>query len=53
MAAGGGQAFRRQDRGRGPGNIVPIPGVNTFQADITSESTVEQVKEALGGMRMW
>ena len=29
--------------------IAPIPGVKTFQADITSESTVELVKEALGG----
>ena len=29
--------------------IAPIPGVKTFQADITSESTVDLVKEALGG----
>jgi len=29
--------------------IAPIPGVITFQADITSESTVDLVKEALGG----
>ncbi len=29
--------------------IAPIPGVKTFQADITSESTVNLVKEALGG----
>jgi 23S rRNA (uridine2552-2'-O)-methyltransferase len=29
--------------------IVPIAGVITFQADITRESTVDLVKEALGG----
>ncbi|MDQ1261008.1 MAG: rRNA (uridine2552-2-O)-methyltransferase [Euryarchaeota archaeon] len=29
--------------------IAPIPGVKTFQADITHESTVNLVKEALGG----
>ena len=29
--------------------IAPIPGVKTFQADITHESTVGLVKEALGG----
>ncbi len=29
--------------------ITPIPGVITFRADITAESTVEQVLEALGG----
>jgi len=29
--------------------IAPIPGVVTFQADITHESTVTLVKEALGG----
>jgi 23S rRNA (uridine2552-2'-O)-methyltransferase len=29
--------------------IEPIPGVITFQADITAESTVTLVKEALGG----
>jgi len=26
-----------------------IPGVTTFRADITAESTVDLVKEALGG----
>jgi 23S rRNA (uridine2552-2'-O)-methyltransferase len=30
-------------------DIVPIPGVKTFQADITLDSTVDHVKEALGG----
>ena len=30
-------------------DIVPIPGVKTFPADITHESTVDLVKEALGG----
>jgi len=29
--------------------IAPIPGVITFRADITADSTVELVKEALGG----
>lgn len=29
--------------------IEPVPGVVTFQADITEESTVNLVKEALGG----
>jgi 23S rRNA (uridine2552-2'-O)-methyltransferase len=29
--------------------ITPIPGVITFRADITAESTVDLVKEALGG----
>ena len=29
--------------------IAPIPGVLTFRADITHESTVELVKQALGG----
>jgi 23S rRNA (uridine2552-2'-O)-methyltransferase len=29
--------------------IEPIPGVVTFQADITKESTVELIKEAIGG----
>jgi len=30
-------------------DIIPIPGVITFRADITNESTVDLVKEALGG----
>ena len=29
--------------------ITPIPGVVTFRADITAESTVDLVKEAIGG----
>jgi 23S rRNA (uridine2552-2'-O)-methyltransferase len=29
--------------------ITPIPGVITFRADITAESTVDLVKEAIGG----
>jgi 23S rRNA (uridine2552-2'-O)-methyltransferase len=29
--------------------IEPIPGVVTFRADITEESTVELIKEAIGG----
>jgi 23S rRNA (uridine2552-2'-O)-methyltransferase len=29
--------------------IAPIPGVKTFKADITHDSTVDLVKEALGG----
>ena len=30
-------------------SIAAIPGVKTFQADITAESTVDLVKDALGG----
>jgi len=29
--------------------IAPIPGITTFRADITQESTVDLVKEAIGG----
>jgi 23S rRNA (uridine2552-2'-O)-methyltransferase len=29
--------------------ITPIPGVATFRADITQESTVDLIKEAIGG----
>src|SRR5665647_692139 len=29
--------------------ITPIPGVITFRADITAESTVDLVKDAIGG----